>query len=870
MKYMTSDQIRDTWLKFFKSKGHFIEPSASLIPHNDPTLLWINSGVAALKKYFDGTEQPPHRRITNAQKAIRTNDIENVGRTARHHTFFEMLGNFSIGDYFRSEVIPWAVELLTGEENFGFPVEKLYITYHPSDLASKELWMKCGIPEDHLVPLESNFWEVGPGPSGPDTEIYFDRGEKYDPEHRGIVMLQNDEDNDRYIEIWNIVFSQYNAEPGVKPRSQYKELPQKNIDTGAGLERFACVIQGTETNFETDLFMPYIKYLEGFASYAYEGKYKYSYKVIADHIRTLTFALADGALFSNEGRGYVLRRLVRRLILQAKHLNIDTKNLPGLVDEVCKNMEHYYPYLQEQKDRVKKMITSEIDKFNTVIASGEKRVKDELAKCDKVLPGEVAFMLSDTYGIPFDLTKEYAEDEGKTVDEKGYKEALERQKEKARLARGDRKSFGKQSQDLINFLTPSTFTYEEVPELKAKVIGTFIDGNKVDEITENGEVIFDQTTFYAESGGQVADTGVITSDSAEANVLDVTKANHKQFLHHVELAYGSIKVGDEFTLKPDYARRHLIMRNHSATHILQKALQELLGDAVHQEGSYVNDNELRFDFSYDGKLSFEELRIVERRVNEIILKGIPEKTNIMNKEEALKLGAMALFNEKYDDVVRVVTFGDYSKEFCGGTHVSNTADILNFAIASYETIAAGVKRIVAYTGFKAYEFRSIEEDKLNEIASLLKVNSRKEITDKLKSQIAANDEFRKNQAVLESKIAGLYTSVIKADRKEINGRKVVAKCFDDLTHNQMMEIAKNIIAEPSNAILLISKRQGKSEFCVALSSDLTKVIRAGDIVKEVAKVLGGSGGGRPDLAFGGFEESDNITEAFNLFEDKLK
>lgn len=354
MKYMTSDQIRDTWLKFFKSKGHFIEPSASLIPHNDPTLLWINSGVAALKKYFDGTEQPPHRRITNAQKAIRTNDIENVGRTARHHTFFEMLGNFSIGDYFRSEVIPWAVELLTGEENFGFPVEKLYITYHPSDLASKELWMKCGIPEDHLVPLESNFWEVGPGPSGPDTEIYFDRGEKYDPEHRGIVMLQNDEDNDRYIEIWNIVFSQYNAEPGVKPRSQYKELPQKNIDTGAGLERFACVIQGTETNFETDLFMPYIKYLEGFASYAYEGKYKYSYKVIADHIRTLTFALADGALFSNEGRGYVLRRLVRRLILQAKHLNIDTKNLPGLVDEVCKNMEHYYPYLQEQKDRVKR------------------------------------------------------------------------------------------------------------------------------------------------------------------------------------------------------------------------------------------------------------------------------------------------------------------------------------------------------------------------------------------------------------------------------------------------------------------------------------------------------------------------------------
>jgi alanyl-tRNA synthetase len=450
MRNMTSDEIRDTWLNFFKDHGHYIEPSASLVPNNDPTLLWINAGVAALKKYFDGTLTPKHRRITNAQKCIRTNDIDNVGHTARHHTFFEMLGNFSIGDYFRPEVIPWAYDLLTNPKNFGLDKDRLYITYYPDDMDTLNLWIKCGMDPKNMVPCKNNFWEIGEGPCGPDTEINYDRGEKWDPQGLGVKLVQDDLENDRYIELWNIVFSQFNSEPG-KPRSEYKPLPQKNIDTGAGLERIACIMQGTDTNFETDLFMPYINEISKRSKVPYEGKNRLAYRVIADHIRSITFALADGAVFSNDGRGYVLKRLLRRASRYAQTIGLDAGSLSDLVPLVVTNMAHYYPYLSEHEDRTIKMIKNEEDKFASTLKNGEKLLANYLDKPGTVLSGEDAFRLADTYGFPYELTKEITEDAGKKVDEDSYTKLLNDSKELARKSRGDRQSFGLQSKDLIAF-----------------------------------------------------------------------------------------------------------------------------------------------------------------------------------------------------------------------------------------------------------------------------------------------------------------------------------------------------------------------------------------------------------------------------------
>ena len=756
---MTSDEIRDTWLNFFSSKGHYIEPSASLVPNNDPTLLWINAGVAALKKYFDGSERPKHRRITNAQKCIRTNDIENVGHTSRHHTFFEMLGNFSIGDYFREEVIPWACELLLNEKYFGFPKEKLYVSYFPDDVETKNLWIKNGMLESHLIPLESNFWEIGEGPCGPDTEIYFDRGEKYDPEHLGEEMLRKDMDNDRYIEMWNIVFSQFNSKPGT-PRSQYKELPSKNIDTGAGLERFVCVLQDADTNFDTDLFMPYINYVQDRTEKKYEGENKLAYRVIADHIRSVTFALADGAVFSNDGRGYVLRRLVRRASRYASSLGLNTGILSELVEVVASNMSHFYPYLLNEKDRVKKMVLSEEVKFAKTLKLGESKLNEFLEKSGDVLSGEDAFKLSDTYGFPFELTKEIAEEKGKKVDEEGYKEALKNQKERARQARGERESFASQSKDLLDFVEKSEFTYDPVV-LKSKVIGLFKDGVKVDSLDSEGEVVFEKTNFYAESGGQVSDIGFIKNDTSELKVNSVTKAPNKQFLHHVDVLFGEVKVGDEFTLTPDFERRDVIRRNHSSAHLLQAALQKCVSKDVHQAGSFVSDEVMRFDFTFERKLTSEEIDKVEKMVNDEIAKKIVCTTEVMDIEDAKKTGAMALFSEKYDEKVRVVSFGDFSKEFCAGTHVSNTSDILLFKIVSEEAISSGVRRITAYTGQKAYDYIKEKEEMLMDIAKLVNVKSDKEIVSKLNSLNNEKANLLNTIKVLEGKVVSSSIKALK-------------------------------------------------------------------------------------------------------------
>ena len=492
MKRLSGHEIRQMWIRFFEEKGHAYIPGVGLIPQGDKSLLWVNAGVTGLKKYFDGSEVPPSRRIVNVQKSIRTNDIENVGYTARHHTFFEMLGNFSIGDYFRNEVIPWAYELLTSEKWFGLPIEKLYVTHNPADQATKDLWIKCGLPEDHLIPLEGNFWQIGEGPCGPDTEMFFDRGEKYDPNHRGVEMLRNDEENDRYIEIWNIVFSQFNAVNGVA-RKDYKELPSKNIDTGAGLERFACILQGADTNFETDLFLPIIHAVEELSGVKYAAPNLMSFRVIADHARTMAFALSDGANFSNEGRGYVLRRVIRRAMRYGQKIGLKEPFMHKLIDVVVDEYKDFYPNLAEKRDLVKKMVKNEEEKFLKTLVTGEAILRDLLEE-HKDIKGEEAFKLYDSFGFPLELTLEIAKENGGSVDVEGFQKKMEEQRIRARNARGEVESFKKQSKDLLAFKEQSSFDYDSLC-LKAKVIGLFVDGVAVDKIDEKGEIALDVTPF---------------------------------------------------------------------------------------------------------------------------------------------------------------------------------------------------------------------------------------------------------------------------------------------------------------------------------------------------------------------------------------
>ena len=863
MKYMTSTEIRNTWLKFFESKGHYIEPSASLIPNNDPTLLWINAGVAALKKYFDGSEISSHNRITNAQKAIRTNDIENVGRTARHHTFFEMLGNFSIGDYFRNEVLPWAYELLTSEEYFGFDKEKLYITYHPSDVDSYNLWVKCGIDPTHLIPMESNFWEIGEGPCGPDTEIFFDRGEKYDPENLGVELLRQDLPNDRYIEIWNIVFSQYNAEEGVD-RKDYKELPSKNIDTGAGLERFACVLQETETNFETDLFYPYIEQVSKIAKEKYAGEFKMAYRVIADHIRTCTFALADGAMFSNEGRGYVLRRILRRAVRYSKKLGIEKPFLFELVPTVCEVMKGYYPYLYEKQEKVMKMIKTEEEKFASTLNSGEQILRKMIENVES-LSGEDAFKLYDTYGFPIELTEEICHEQGKGVDLVGFKVEMEKQKERARNARGDVQSFNKQSKDLMEFDTPSEFVYFNHQDLEAKVIGLFKNGEKVDVIDDEGEVVFDRTHFYATSGGQVADTGIIENENCSMEVVDVNKSVHKQHMHSVKVQFGEVKVGDVFTLKIDANRRRKIERNHSSAHLLQKALQEVLGSHVHQEGSFVSDTMVRFDFAHFEKMTAVQLRQVEKLVNEYIANSYVVETKVLPLEEAKKLTAMALFDDKYGDYVRVIDMGGVSIEFCGGTHVNNTKDIGTFAICYEESIASGVRRIEARTSIDAYELLKQKEIMLENASKVLKVGSINEVNNKVKSLMEELSLLKKQNSELNQKVSNYESKAIVNEFVEVNGKQVLLKKLNGYDRDMLNKLFDSLKVVYENSIIVLANMfEDKVSFIAYVGEPLRNNYAAGDIIKKVTSVCLGSGGGRKDVAQGGGKDPSKVDEAFAL------
>ena len=708
MKQLTSAQVRQMWLDFWKSKGHSVEPSANLVPVNDPTLLWINSGVATLKKYFDGSVIPENPRITNAQKAIRTNDIENVGKTARHHTMFEMLGNFSVGDYFRDEAITWGFELLTSPEWFDFPKDKLYMTYYPDDKDTYNRWISLGVEPSHLIPIEDNFWEIGAGPSGPDTEIFFDRGEDFDPDHVGIKLLAEDIENDRYIEIWNIVLSQFNADPAV-PRSEYKELPHKNIDTGAGLERLVAVMQGAKTNFETDLFMPIIREIEKLSGKTYDPDGdNMSFKVIADHIRSLSFAIGDGALPGNEGRGYVLRRLLRRAVMHGRRLGINETFLYKLVPTVGKIMESYYPEVLEKREFIEKIVRREEETFARTIDAGSNMLDQLLADLKAAgkdtVEGKDIFKLYDTYGFPVELTEELAEDKGFKIDHAGFEAAMKEQQERARASVVKGGSMGMQSETLSSITEESVFSYTE--EVLDSTLSVIIADNERTEAVSEGQVllVFAKTPFYAEMGGQVADHGVIKNDKGDivARVTDVQKAPNGQALHTVDVL-ASLSVGTTYTLEIDSKRRHSVIKNHTATHLLHAALHHVIGEHATQAGSLNEEGFLRFDFTHFEAVTADELRQIEEEVNQQIWNAIPVKTVETDIDTAKSMGAMALFGEKYGKNVRVVTIGDYSIELCGGTHVSNTAEIGIFKIVKEEGIGSGTRRILAVTGKEAFE-----------------------------------------------------------------------------------------------------------------------------------------------------------------------
>lgn len=877
MKYLTGNEIRKIWLNFFKEKAHQVEEGASLIPNDDPTLLWMNSGVAALKKYFDGRIVPKNPRIVNVQKCIRTNDIENVGHTARHHTFFEMMGNFSIGDYFRNEALEYAYELLTSEKYFGFDINKLYFTVYPEDSETYNKWIELGIPESHILKTDDqNFWEIGEGPCGPCTEVFFDRGPEFGD--FDIDTIRKDIENDRYVELWNIVFSQYNATKGLK-RADYPELPSKNIDTGAGFERFASVIQGAKTNFETDLFMPIIKKIEEISNISYEGQIEF--KIIADHIRTVTMALADGAMMSNEGRGYVLRRLLRRAIKHGKQLKINRPFLTELVDEVIDIMKDFYPYVVKKEKIIKKIITAEENKFLETLLSGEKKLFEIVKNTkNKELSGKDAFILYDTFGFPLELTMEYANEVGLEVDKAGFEEEMEKQKERARKARSDIQSMTSQNQEYLDFHKKSEFVGYDLLEVKTKIIKVFSEG-----------IVLSETPFYATSGGQAADTGIIFNDDFTLHVIDVEKLPNGQFLHHIKEEIFTELESEIVIAKVDEAKRHLTEYNHSATHLMFYALRYVLGDHVSQQGSFVNHEGLRFDFNHFQSISDEEILKVEQMVKDMVKTSYQTKTKVVTVSEAKKMGAIAEFGEKYEDLVRMVDL-KYTLDLCGGTHVKNIKDIQDFAIKSISSIGSGIYRIEAVTN----EAVSSLSDSLiginTDLAHLLE-KADKILLQAKKDDIPLNFEFKTDieklgsyQDVLNKrKLLHLAQSKVKQLEKEYNkakdklalnsipdfseftyGNKIIAK-VSGIVGNPLKQLADDLVTKFENGFVLLASVLPNKVLFIAKSND--PLINAGKIVKEAAIVCGGSGGGRPDFAQAGGKNPEKVDEALEHIKEML-
>ena len=869
MKELSSAEVRQMYLDFFKSKGHDVLKSAPLIPQDDPTLLWINSGVATMKKYFDGTVVPKNRRMTSSQKSIRTNDIENVGHTARHHTLFEMLGNFSVGDYFRNEVIPWAWELLTSPEWFGMDPEKLYITVYPKDKESKEVWMKAGVAEDHIYQVEDNFWDIGEGPCGPDSEIFYDRGQEFNNVAEDDPENYPGGENERYLEIWNIVFSEYNH----KPDGTYEPLPHKNIDTGMGLERVVSVFQHAKTNFETDLFMPIIDataQMSAGKQYGDNADNDVSFKVIADHARAITFAIGDGALPSNEGRGYVIRRLIRRAELHGQKLGIDGAFLYKLVPVVGDIMKSAYPEVLEQAEFIQKVIKMEEERFNNTLKDGMQLLDQVIAdakenKQDKI-DGKTAFKLYDTYGFPLELTVEYANDAGLGVNEDEFQSEMDAQKERARNARSNEKSMGVQNGLLTDIKTPSEYVGYEKLDAQGVLKDIIVDNQLVDEVADGeAKMIFSVTPFYAEMGGQVADQGVIKDENGEvvAEVEDVQHAPNGQNMHTVKVLKKMTKE-HEYELVVNKKFHDKVRKNHTATHLLDQALRDVLGEHTHQAGSLVEPTYLRFDFTNLGSVTAEDLDKVERIVNEKIWDALPVETVETDIESAKKMGAIALFSEKYGDVVRVVKIGDYSMEFCGGNHADNTSELGLFKIVSESGVGAGVRRIEAVTSKEAYEFLQQRNNILNESAAKLKVAQVKDVPSKIDQTLAQIKELEQQKQALEDKFASQQAADVFKNVQTINGKTLIASQVNVSGMNQLRQLADQWKAKDLSDVLVLgtATEDGKVNLIAAMSDAAMKDgLKAGDLIKEIAPLVGGGGGGRPNLAQAGGKKPAGMQDA---------
>ncbi|MDO7802881.1 alanine--tRNA ligase [Pediococcus acidilactici] len=877
MERKSSSEIRRMYLDFFKSKGHVVEPSASLIPKDDPTLLWVNSGVATMKKYFDGSVVPEVPRLTSSQKSIRTNDIENVGHTARHHTLFEMLGNFSVGDYFKEEAIHWAWELLTSKEWFDMDPEKLYVTVYPKDEEAKKIWLETGVDPSHIVEAEDNFWDIGEGPSGPDSEIFYDRGEEFnnladdDPEN------YPGGENERWLEIWNIVFSQFNH----KPDGTYEPLPHKNIDTGMGLERVVSVFQDAPTNFETDLFLPIIHEVEKLSGkkYGVDKNDDVSFKVIADHARAITFAIGDGAIPSNEGRGYVIRRLLRRAVMHGKKLNINKPFLYQMVPVVGKIMEDYYPEVLADKDYIEKVIKSEEDRFNETLTDGlellNSIIADTKADHSKVISGKDAFRLFDTYGFPLELAKEYAEDQGMEIDEAGFADEMQKQKKRARSARSNAKSMGVQSDLLTDLKTPSEYVGYDTLKVDAAVLKDIIQDDQLTDTVSPGEarVLFDVTPFYAEMGGQVADQGVIEDADGNmvAEVVDVQHAPNGQNLHTIK-AKREMHAGESFTLIVDRAFHLKVEKNHTATHLLDQALRDVLGEHTHQAGSLVEPGYLRFDFTHFGQVTDEDLQKVEEIINDKIYDEIPVTTVETDLETGKKMGAIALFDDKYGKKVRVVSVGDYSREFCGGTHVKNTNEIGLFKIVSESGVGAGVRRIEAVTSQAALEFLNGEEALLQKAAGLLKSAQMKDVPAKVEQLQAQVKDLNQTINQLEAKIAQAEVANIYDQVQEINGIRLITAEVQVSGMDQLRQMADDWKTKDQSDVLVLGAKIGeKANLIAAVKDPLVKEgLKAGDLIKAIAPKVNGGGGGRPNMAQAGGSAPEKINEALQAASEWLE
>ena len=879
MQWTGLNELREKYLHYFEGKGHLRLGSFPLVPKDDPSLLLINSGMAPMKKWFLGQEEPPRHRVTTCQKCIRTPDIERVGITARHGCFFEMLGNFSFQDYFKKEVIPWAWEFLTKE--LEIPADRLYISVYQDDDEAYDIWTKSvGIPEDHMVRLgkEDNFWEHGSGPCGPCSEIYFDRGLKYGC---GKPTCGVGCDCDRFMEIWNLVFSQYDSDG----KGTYALLPKPNIDTGMGLERLAVVMQDVDNLFEVDTVAAVLHHVERISGKQYGANEKddISIRVITDHIRATVFMASDGILPSNEGRGYVMRRLLRRAARHGRMLGIDHPFLTDLVDTVIISSEVGYPELREHESYIKKVIGTEEERFYKTIDSGMNILNGMIQHLHetnkKILSGLDVFKLNDTFGFPLDLTKEIAAEAGLGIDEAAFHVEMTRQRERARAERLAKDISG-WSEDLFGELNaePTEFDGYDVLKETAKVLA-LSDGEELNDAVstdyeerENVLVVLDRTPFYAEMGGQVADHGYLTSGTANLKVNQVKKTPKGFYVHTCTLLDGTIRVGDTVTAAVDEQRRASICRNHTATHLMQKALREVLGEHVHQAGSYQDDKITRFDFTHFNAVTPEELVEVEKRVNEKIFAALPVTIQNLPIEEAKKMGAMALFGEKYGKVVRVVDAGGWSVEFCGGTHIKNTAQIGCFKILSEASVAAGIRRIEATTGYGVLNLLDDRTAELANTAVALKANNMKDVAARAQAVTAELKEANKQLEIAKAKLASSQIDGLFQNAVEVDGVRIVTVYLNGTTPDTLRSMMDKLRDKEPNAVgALIGTDGSKTTLAVGVGKNaLARGLKAGALVKQIAAIAGGNGGGKPDFAMAGIRDTSKIDDALNAVEGIVK